>query len=145
MAELDDNQRAGTERRSDPPEDTGMERRPDPSDSTGAEPRSEPSEAAPLGVEARPDAPGGPVIEVSGDLDISSVERLRSAVSEIAAAHPEELTFEVSRLRFMDSAGIAVLLGAAGKVPSVRLRNPTASVRRVIELTGLTEILKVEP
>lgn len=101
--------------------------------------------AAPLGVETRPDAPGGPVIEVSGDLDISSVEQLRSAVSEVAEARPEELTFEMSGLRFMDSAGIAVLLGAAGKVPSVRLSNPTTAVRRVIELTGLTEILKVEP
>ena len=101
--------------------------------------------SAPLAVETRPDAPGGPVIAVSGDLDISSVEKLRSAVAEMAAARPEELTFDMSGLRFMDSAGIAVLLGAAGKVPSVRLLNPTTPVRRVIELTGLTEILKVEP
>ena len=101
--------------------------------------------SAPLEVATRRDAPGGPVIEVSGDLDISSVERLRSAVADAAAAHPEEITFEMGGLRFMDSAGIAVLLGAAGKVPSVRLRNPTTAVRRVIELTGLTGVLKVEP
>jgi anti-anti-sigma factor len=101
--------------------------------------------AAPLGVEARPDAPGGPVIVVSGDLDISSVEELRSVVTELAAARPDVLTFDMSALRFMDSAGIAVLLGAASSVPTVRLRNPTTAVRRVIELTGLTEILKVEP
>lgn len=105
----------------------------------------EDSGSAPLGVETRPDAPGGPVITVSGDLDISSVERLRSAVIELAASHPEELTFDMARLRFMDSAGIAVLLGAASSVPSVRLRNPTVAVRRVIELTGLGEVLKVEP
>jgi anti-sigma B factor antagonist len=103
------------------------------------------ADSDPLGVETRPDAPGGPVIAVSGDLDISSVERLRSAVTEIAEARPEELTFDMSGLRFMDSAGIAVLLGAAGKVPIVRLYNPTTAVRRVIELTGLTEVLKVEP
>jgi anti-anti-sigma factor len=101
--------------------------------------------SAPLGVETRPDEPGGPVIAVSGDLDISSVPELRRAVDAVAAAHPEELTFEMGGLRFMDSAGIAVLLAAAGSVPSVRLRNPTHAVRRVIELTGLTEILKVEP
>lgn len=111
----------------------------------GVEPRPAESDAAPLGVETRPDAPGGPVIAVSGDLDISSVEQLRSAVSEMAEARPEELTFDMSGLRFMDSAGIAVLLGAAGKVPNVRLYNPTKAVRRVIELTGLTEVLKVEP
>jgi anti-anti-sigma factor len=85
------------------------------------------------------------VIAVSGDLDISSVERLRSAVADAAANGPDELTFEMSGLRFMDSAGIAVLLGAAGSVPTVRLRNPTKAVRRVIELTGLTEVLEVEP
>ena len=85
------------------------------------------------------------MIAVSGDLDISSVERLRSAVTELTASHPQELIFDMERLRFMDSAGIAVLLGAAGSVPSVRLRNPTVAVRRVIELTGLVEVLKVEP
>jgi anti-sigma B factor antagonist len=101
--------------------------------------------SAQLGVETRPDEPGGPVIAVSGDLDIASVAQLRSAVDEVAAARPEELTFEMSGLRFMDSAGIAVLLAASGSVPTVRLRNPTKAVRRVIELTGLTEVLKVEP
>ncbi len=133
MAELEDSDGTGAERGSHPSEKTGAERRPDP------------LESAPLGVETRQDAPGGPVIAVSGDLDISSVEQLRNAVSEVSEAHPDELTFEMSGLRFMDSAGIAVLLGAAGSVPSVRLCNPTRAVRRVIELTGLTEVLKVEP
>jgi anti-sigma B factor antagonist len=100
---------------------------------------------APLGVETRTGEPGGPVIAVSGDLDISSVGQLRGAVDSVAASRPEELTFDMSDLRFMDSAGIAVLLGAAGRVPTVRLRNPNTAVRRVIELTGLTEVLKVEP
>jgi anti-sigma B factor antagonist len=100
--------------------------------------------SAPLGVETRTEPGGDPVIAVSGDLDISSVERLRSAVDEVSAARPDELTFDMSRLRFMDSAGIAVLLGAAGRVPTVRLRNPTPAVRRVIELTGLTQVLEIE-
>jgi|SRR5581483_9488950 len=120
MAELEDSAKAGVE---PPPDQPG---------------------GGPLGVETRPDAPGGPVIALSGDLDISSVERLRAAVSEVAETRPQELTFDMSGLRFMDSAGIAVLLGAAGKVPSVRLYRPTTAVRRVIELTGLTEVLKVE-
>jgi len=101
--------------------------------------------SAPLGVETRTDHAGGPVIAVSGDLDISCVEQLRDTVAKVAATRPQELTFELGALRFMDSAGIAVLLGAAGSVPTVRLRNPTTAVRRVIELTGLTDVLKVEP
>ena len=101
--------------------------------------------SAPLGIQTRADAAGAPVIAVSGDLDISSVERLRSAVAQAAAGRPEQLTFEMSGLRFMDSAGIAVLLGAANSVPTVRLLNPNPPVRRVIELTGLTDVLQVEP
>ena len=103
------------------------------------------SGSAPLGVETRQDGPGGPVIAVSGDLDIASVERLRDVVRELSASDPRELTFDMTELRFMDSAGIAVLLGAAGSVPTVRLRNPTTAVRRVIELTGLGEVLEVQP
>ena len=41
----------------------------------------------------------------------------------------------------MDSAGIAVLLGATRRVPAVRLREPSPAVRRVLEMTGLTTVL----
>jgi anti-sigma B factor antagonist len=98
-----------------------------------------------LEVDTAADAAGQPVIRVAGDLDIASVERLRSAVDAAMAERPERLTFDVSALRFMDSAGIAVLLGAARDVSSVRLHGPSPAVRRVVELTGLSEVLVVEP
>lgn len=98
-----------------------------------------------LDVQRRADAAGQPVISLAGDLDISSVDGLRSAVEQAAAERPESITFDVARLRFMDSAGIAVLLGAAREIGSVRLLNPTRPVRRVVELTGLATVLEVEP
>jgi anti-anti-sigma factor len=91
------------------------------------------------------DEAGQPIIRVAGDLDISSVDGLRSAVAEATAQRPERLTFDLAALRFMDSAGIAVLLGAAKEVSSVRLHSPTLAVRRVVELTGLSDVLVVEP
>jgi anti-anti-sigma factor len=54
------------------------------------------------------------------------------------------LIFDLSRLRFMDSAGIAVLIGAAAKVKAVHLRDPSPIVRRVIEVTGLSDVLPIE-
>jgi anti-anti-sigma factor len=99
--------------------------------------------AAPLVVEAQ-DGGGGPVVKVSGDLDISSVEKLKSVVGELIRERPRALTFELSELRFMDSAGIAVLLGAVSQVETVRLRSPSPAVRRLLELTGLTGILAIE-
>jgi anti-anti-sigma factor len=44
----------------------------------------------------------------------------------------------------MDSAGIAVLLGAATKLKEVQVRDPSPAVRRVIEITGLSDVLSIE-
>jgi anti-anti-sigma factor len=100
---------------------------------------------AQLTVETTSDAGGQPVIRVAGDLDISSVDGLRSAVEAATATRPDRITFELAALRFMDSAGIAVLLGAAREVAVVRLHSPSRAVRRVVELTGLSDVLVVEP
>lgn len=98
---------------------------------------------APLAVEAEQGG-GEAVVKLAGDLDISSVEQLRSVVAELVAERPRALVFDMRELRFMDSAGIAVLLGAVSQVESVRLLSPSRAVRRVLELTGLTDVLAIE-
>jgi len=90
------------------------------------------------------DPSGAAVVSVSGDLDISNAASLQAAVAAVTAQSPERLIFDLSDLRFMDSAGIAVLIGAAGEVSAVQLRGPSPVVRRVIELTGLTGVLPIE-
>jgi anti-anti-sigma factor len=90
------------------------------------------------------DPTGVPVITVSGELDISNARKLEATVTTVASDGPERLIFDLSGLRFMDSAGIAVLLGAASAVSTVRLRDPSPAVRRVIEITGLTVVLPIE-
>jgi anti-sigma B factor antagonist len=95
-------------------------------------------------IDAQSDPAGVPVVTVSGELDISNAGKLEQTVASVAAERPERLIFDLSGLRFMDSAGIAVLLGAAAKVSTVQLRDPSPAVRRVVELTGLTDILSLE-
>jgi anti-sigma B factor antagonist len=95
-------------------------------------------------IDTRSDPSGVAIVTVSGDLDISNAGTLEQAVASIMAERPERLIFELSGLRFMDSAGIAVLLGAAGKVNAVHLRDPSPAVRRIVELTGLTNVLSIE-
>ena len=98
---------------------------------------------APLSVETAAEE-GGPVVAVAGDLDISSVTQLKETVAALVEQRPRTLTFELSGLRFMDSAGIAVLLNAVSQVERVRLRAPTPAVQRLLELTGLTDVLEIE-
>ncbi len=88
---------------------------------------------------------GVPVIRLSGELDMVSVEGVRSAVAEALSAENEKLVFDVRELEFMDSSGIALLVSATRKVRKVEVRNPTPIVRRIIELTGLTDILLMVP
>jgi anti-anti-sigma factor len=95
-------------------------------------------------IETRFDPAGVPIVTVTGDLDISNARALEQAVASITAERPQRLIFDLSGLRFMDSAGIAVLIGAMDKVGAVHVRDPSPSVRRVLELTGLTGVLSIE-
>jgi anti-sigma B factor antagonist len=99
---------------------------------------------AELLIGTRIDPAGVPIVTVSGELDSSNAASLEEAIAPTAAKHPELLIFDLSLLRFMDSAGIAVLIGVAAKVNTVQLRNPSGVVRRVIELTGLSGVLRIE-
>ena len=85
------------------------------------------------------------VIRLSGELDMVSVEHVRSVIEGALAGRGDRLVFEVSGLDFMDSSGIALLISMTRQVTSVEVRNPTAIVRRIIELTGLTDILLMVP
>jgi anti-sigma B factor antagonist len=99
---------------------------------------------AELVIDTAVDAAGTRIVTVSGELDISNAPSLEATVSSITAERPERLVFDLSGLRFMDSAGIAVLIGAAAKANVVQLRDPSPIVRRVIELTGLSSVLHIE-
>jgi anti-sigma B factor antagonist len=90
-------------------------------------------------------ADGIAVVSVAGELDSASAQTLTDATSAVLANRPKRIAFDLHALRFMDSAGIAVLINTAREVGHVELRNPTAIVRRVIEATGLTSIFEVTP
>ena len=102
-------------------------------------------QAAEMVIDKRSDEGGAPIVAVSGELDISNAATLEATVAAVAAERPERLSFDLSGLRYMDSAGIAVLLGAATKLKEVHVRDPSPAVRRVIEITGLTDVLSIEP
>jgi anti-anti-sigma factor len=96
-------------------------------------------------IEVSTDASGTPTVTVSGDLDMSNADALKAALASVAAKRPQRVIIDLSGVRFMDSAGIAVLVDAATKVPSVHVRDPSPAVRRVVDITGLTAMITMEP
>jgi anti-anti-sigma factor len=96
-------------------------------------------------IETHLDQSGAQVVVLSGELDSSSAASLQERMAAIPPPSAQRLIFDLAGLRFMDSAGIAVLLGAAEKASSVSLRNPSPIIRRVLEITGLSNVFSIEP
>jgi anti-anti-sigma factor len=87
--------------------------------------------------------PSAPVIRLAGELDLASVEATKVGITPYLNAAPEQLTFDLEKLTFMDSSGIALLVQIAKDVPRVSLIHVTPIVRRVLEITGLLEHFEV--
>jgi anti-sigma B factor antagonist len=85
------------------------------------------------------------VISIAGELDMSNVAIVRWEVETLLAADPTSLIFDLSEVGFMDSSGIALLVQVASRVEAISLRHVPGLVRRVLEATGVTEVLVVEP
>ena len=80
------------------------------------------------------------VIALSGELDLSNADRLRDRL-ESARADAERVIVDLSRLAFIDSTGLRVLLRAeqasrtdGGKLSFVRARG---QVERVMKVAGI--------
>jgi anti-anti-sigma factor len=105
------------------------------------DPSAEPTGTA----EVTTDGDGVPVIRLTGEIDMSNVDALRVVIDPVIESGPERVDFDLAALEFMDSSGIALLLRVAAKARTVHVREPSAVVRRLIEATGLSDILPIDP
>lgn len=79
----------------------------------------------------------GSVLQVAGELDLDTSTHLFNSAS--AAADPSKpITIDMSGVTFMDSSAIGVLVRVSQE-RTVRIVEPSEQVRRLLEITGLTE------
>ena len=88
---------------------------------------------------------GTVTVNVSGELDITNVEALGTAVAPAIEREPERLIVNARELRFADSSAIALWVQWATAVHKIELRDASPLLRRVVETMGLTEMLGVTP
>ncbi|WP_405085151.1 STAS domain-containing protein [Microbispora sp. NBC_01389] len=62
-------------------------------------------------------APPFTVVTLSGELDVLTVPRLREQVAPLLARPGTRILFDLEKLRFIDSAGMRVLIDACVRTP----------------------------
>ena len=92
---------------------------------------------------------GYAVVELRGELDVSSASSLRERLLGILADQAPNLILDLSRLTFIDSTGISVLLAAERRAHelggSLSLAGPQKIVTRVLHITSLDRHFPIFP
>ena len=87
------------------------------------------------------------VLEVDGELDLASAPQLKRALEQAWGNAPEEIVLDLGKLRFMDMAGLRVLLSARQRAEQrgteLVLTNVRDSIRRVLTLAGVNGLLPI--
>jgi len=102
--------------------------------------------SAQLSIDASCSSPGTVRVAVAGEIDLSSSNLLRvRLLNVLSALHPHHIEVDLAGVTFLDCSGLTVLvvLGQVAARTGCRLRitNPHRMVRRVLDLTGLLDVL----
>jgi len=84
----------------------------------------------------------GAVVVVRGEVDMATAPQLRDALFALVDGGATRIALDCRGLDFLDSSGIGVLIAVRkrlGDDGSLTLEAPPAHVRKVLELTGVSE------
>ena len=96
---------------------------------------------ADLSLETEQSGDGGTVV-VRGEVDMATAPQLRDALTALVDAGARRISVDCRGLEFLDSSGIGVLIAVRRRIGDdgdLVLEAPPAHVRKVLELTGVTE------
>jgi anti-anti-sigma factor len=88
------------------------------------------------------------VVAARGELDAFNAPALTDAFAEAAADGSDRLVIDLSRVAFMDSTALGLVVRAVNEIGDrggeVRLVLPERSARRIFEITTLDRVLPIE-
>lgn len=88
------------------------------------------------------------VVNIVGELDHHSAEYIRDKIDgEIIKAITKNIIFDFSKVSFMDSSGIGVIMGRFKNVQKlngkVAIANINIQIKRIFEMSGLSKIIPI--
>ena len=89
------------------------------------------------------------IVELSGEIDHHVAEKLRRDIdAEVAMCGTRDLIFDFTKVDFMDSSGIGMILGRYKKIHGtggrVRIRNAGRLVKQILDMSGVFSLMEYE-
>jgi anti-anti-sigma factor len=101
-----------------------------------------------LSVGLTPDDAGNVVVAFQGEIDMANADQVQAALVEALMVSTGQVVADLAGVSFLDSQCIAALIRVhkSCDIDAERLsiRSPQPQARRVFELTGLHEVLRIE-
>jgi anti-sigma B factor antagonist len=101
-----------------------------------------------LRIEVVP-ADGCVTIRLTGEIDLNTAPSIREAALRAMSHHGGTLLIDLSGVTFMDSTGLEALLATRRRAElsggTLQLIDPTQSVLRVLEVTGVDRLFQIRP
>ena len=91
---------------------------------------------------------GSAIVELRGELDITTVSALRQALGPLTYRYDaSQVTIDCEGLEFIDARGLGELVGASKRLPSgrIKLRSPSRVFRVLLEVTAATDVFDIDP
>ena len=86
-------------------------------------------------------------VRLLGELDMATASLLRDELLRLTTDGATQVTVDMAELSFIDSTGLSVLITALKRLRQqggdMALRSPTPGTRKVLEITGLTEVFSI--
>jgi anti-sigma B factor antagonist len=88
------------------------------------------------------------VVHLHGEVDLFNASTLRRCLEELAEAGEQRVVVDMADLGFIDSSGLGALVGGMRRLRraggEVVLRSPRGQAAKLLEVTGLENVLPVE-
>lgn len=88
------------------------------------------------------------IVEITEEIDHHIADKIRRSVdNEITRYMPRKTIFDFSRVTFMDSAGIGMIIGRYKMMKmlggNLEIKNVNDSAKKILEMSGIMKIIQV--
>ena len=88
-------------------------------------------------------------VAFEGEIDHHSAVRVRSKIdASIYEWRPERLVLDLSRVNFMDSSGLGLIMGRYALMKEIggllRVADPSPATEKIMKLAGMERIIRIE-